>query len=68
MQTGNNPRQVDAYQTNTFKYKETITAAYVQVAKTFLGFTFKPGLRLETTNINGRQTVPKDTTLSIKTH
>jgi len=65
-QTGNNPRQVDGYQTNTFKYKETITAAYVQVAKTFLGFTLKPGLRLETTNINGRQLVPKDTTLSIK--
>ncbi|HMI77693.1 MAG TPA: outer membrane beta-barrel family protein, partial [Ferruginibacter sp.] len=41
-------------------------AAYVQVAKTFWGFTLKPGLRLETTNINGRQLVPKDTTLSIK--
>lgn len=56
----------DPYQTNTFKYRETISAAYVQVAKTFFGFTLKPGLRLETTDINGRQTVPKDTVFSIK--
>ena len=64
--TASNGRKPDPYQTNTFKYKETISAAYVQLAKTFFGFTLKPGLRLETTNINGRQTVPKDTTLSIK--
>ena len=64
--TGNNPSQVDPYQTNTFKYKETISAAYLQLAKTFYGFTIKPGLRLETTDINGRQLIPKDTTLSIK--
>ncbi len=56
----------DPYQTNTFKYKETISAAYVQLAKTFFGFTLKPGLRLETTDINGRQLVPKDTVFSIK--
>jgi hypothetical protein len=65
-QTGNNPRLVDAYQTNTFKYKEAISAAYLQIAKTFYGFTLKPGLRLETTDINGRQLIPKDSTLSIK--
>ena len=64
--TGTNPSQVDPYQTNTFKYKETISAAYLQLAKTFYGFTIKPGLRLETTDINGRQLIPKDTTLSIK--
>ncbi len=64
--TGNNIKFADAFQTNTFNYKETITAAYVQVSKTFAGFTIKPGLRLETTNINGNQTIPKDTTLSIR--
>jgi len=64
--TGNNIRFADAFQTNTFKYNEKITAAYVQVSKTFAGFTIKPGLRLETTNINGRQLIPKDTTLSLK--
>ncbi|MBS1509792.1 MAG: outer membrane beta-barrel protein [Bacteroidetes bacterium] len=65
-QTGALPRQVDSFQTNTFKYKETITAAYLQLSKTLWGFTLKPGLRLETTNIDGRQTVPKDTSLYIK--
>ena len=64
--TGNSDSQVDPYQTNTFKYKETISAAYVQLAKTFFSFTLKPGLRLETTDINGRQLVPQDTVLSIK--
>jgi iron complex outermembrane recepter protein len=64
--TSNSGRKVDPFQTNTFKYKETISAAYVQVSKTFFGFTLKPGLRLETTDISGRQTIPKDTSLSIK--
>ena len=64
--TGNSPVEPDLYQTNTFKYKETIGAAYLQLAKTFAGFTLKPGLRLETTDINGRQLVPKDTVFSIK--
>ncbi len=64
--TGNNNRFVDVFQTNTFKYKENITAAYLQVSKTFAGFTIKPGLRLEVTDINGKQLIPKDTTLSLK--
>ncbi|MBP6430382.1 MAG: TonB-dependent receptor [Ferruginibacter sp.] len=59
-------RKVDNYQTNTFKYNETINAAYLQLSKTFWGFTLKPGLRLETTNISGRQIIPYDTSLSIK--
>lgn len=57
---------VDNFQTNTFKYKETISSAYLQVSKTFFGFTVKPGLRMETTSINGRQIIPRDTSLSIK--
>lgn len=64
--TGNGEKFVDQYQTNTFKYKEVITAAYLQVSKTFAGFTIKPGLRLETTNIDGRQFIPSDTSFSIK--
>ena len=64
--TGNNIQFVDNFQTNTFKYNETIIAAYIQVSKTFTGFTIKPGLRLETTDINGKQLIPKDTSLSIK--
>lgn len=64
--TGNNIKFVDTYQTNTFKYKESIVAAYLQVSKTFAGFTIKPGLRLETTNINGHQLIPNDTVFSIR--
>lgn len=64
--TGNNVRLPDNFQTNTFRYKETIGAAYLQVSKTFFGFTLKPGLRLETTDINGRQLIPKDTVFSIR--
>jgi iron complex outermembrane recepter protein len=65
-ETGGSGRQVDTVQTNFFRYRETISAAYLQVAKTFWGFTLKPGLRLETTDISGRQTIPSDTSLSIK--
>ncbi len=64
--TGNNIRFTDIFQTNTFRYRETIIAAYLQVSKTFAGFTIKPGLRLETTNINGRQLIPYDTSFFIK--
>lgn len=64
-ETGSSGRQVDVFQTNSFTYRETIGAAYLQLARTFWGFTLKPGLRLETTNIRGRQTIPKDTSLSI---
>ena len=64
--TGNNTRFSDIYQTNTFNYKETIGAAYLQLSKTFFGFTIKPGVRFESTDIAGRQLIPKDTTLFIK--
>lgn len=64
--TGNHIKFVDDFQTNTFKYSEKIIAAYAQVSKTFFGFTIKPGLRLEVTDIGGRQLIPKDTSLSLK--
>jgi hypothetical protein len=64
--TGTGTRFVDVFQTNSFKYKEQIAAAYLQVSKTFRGLTIKPGVRLENTNIEGRQLVPFDTSFSIK--
>ncbi|MEO6488929.1 MAG: outer membrane beta-barrel protein [Ferruginibacter sp.] len=64
--TGNYIKFPDPYQTNTFKYNETIGAGYLQISATFAGFIFKPGIRLETTDINGKQIVPKDTSFSIK--
>jgi iron complex outermembrane receptor protein len=64
--SGNGIRQVDLFQTNTYKFSERISAAYLQVSKTFFGFTLKPGLRMEHTDITGRQLVPGDTSFGIK--
>jgi hypothetical protein len=64
--SANQNRQIDLFQTNTYKYSESINAAYLQLSKTFFGFTIKPGLRFETTNISGNQIVPTDTNFSIK--
>lgn len=64
--SGKGTRQVDLFQTNTYQYNERISAAYVQVSKTFLGFVLKPGLRMEHTDITGRQLVPGDTSFAIK--
>jgi iron complex outermembrane recepter protein len=61
----NGVRIVDKFQTNTYQYNETISAAYMQLSKTFHGFTIKPGLRFEITDINGHQLIPKDTSFSI---
>jgi hypothetical protein len=63
--TGQN-RQPDFYQTNKYAFKENINAAYIQLAKTFYGFTIKPGLRFEATDISGNQIIPFDTNFSIK--
>ena len=51
--------------TTTFQYHENINAAYVQVSKEIYGITIKPGLRIENTNMVGRQTLPGDTSFSI---
>ncbi len=59
-------RKLDSFQTNRFRYREQIGSAYLQLSKTFFGFTVKPGLRLEHTNIEGNQFFPRDTSLQIK--
>jgi iron complex outermembrane receptor protein len=64
-QTGNSPKLVDNYQTNTFTYKEDINAAYAQLSKTVSGIIFKAGLRYENTNITGHQFIPSDTSFHI---
>ncbi|MDB5203160.1 MAG: TonB-dependent receptor [Ferruginibacter sp.] len=65
LEEGNNGKFLDSFQSNKFRYKESIASAYLQLAKTFYGFTLKPGLRMETTDINGQQLFPKDTSLRI---
>lgn len=59
-------RSKDPGRTNTFRYRENINSAYVQASKT-LGkdAVIKTGLRLENTNMTGRQLIPGDTTFSI---
>ena len=66
IQIDNMPQQVDPYQTNTFTYKEDISSAYLQLSKTWKEINFKAGLRLENTSLTGVQTVPTDTSFSIK--
>ena len=62
----NGSNKLDSFQTNRFKYKEEIGSLYLQISKTFAGFTVKPGLRMEYTNINGTQLFPNDTSFGIK--
>ncbi|MFZ9388111.1 MAG: outer membrane beta-barrel protein, partial [Chitinophagaceae bacterium] len=59
-------RQPDKSRTNTFRYRENINSAYVQGSKT-LGrdIVIKSGLRLENTNMTGRQVIPQDTSFTI---
>lgn len=64
-QQGNDPKQVDIYQTNTFRYRENINAAYLQLSRPLFGITLKAGLRFEHTGIVGNQFVPTDTSFSI---
>lgn len=59
-------RQKDPGRTNTFRYNENINAAYVQGSQTFgKDIILKAGLRLENTNMKGRQIIPEDTTFAI---
>lgn len=62
----NGTSKLDSFQTNKFKYQEQIGSLYLQLSKTFAGFTVKPGLRMEYTNINGTQLFPRDTSFGIK--
>jgi iron complex outermembrane recepter protein len=59
-------KYLNTYQTNAFTYKESIAALYLQVSKTFSGFTIKPGVRLEHTDIIGNQLVPTPNVFKIK--
>jgi iron complex outermembrane recepter protein len=59
-------KYVNNYQTNSFKYKESIASLYLQIAKNFGGLTIKPGLRLEHTDIVGDQIIPTPTSFKIK--
>ena len=59
-------RTKDNSRTSTFNYNENINSAYLQGSKT-LGkdFVIKTGVRVENTNMKGRQLFPGDTTFTI---
>lgn len=59
-------QNIDVSRTNQFNYKESIYAAYAQVSKTIGGFILKAGARLESTNMNGHQIIPSDTSFKVK--
>jgi iron complex outermembrane recepter protein len=58
-------RSVDPFRTNTFRYSDQIHAGYVQASKTISAYILKAGVRLENTNMDGRQSVPSDTAFRI---
>jgi iron complex outermembrane recepter protein len=58
-------RSKDPQRTNTFRYTENIYAAYIQSSKTIAGVVVKAGVRMENTNMNGRQLIPADTSFDI---
>jgi iron complex outermembrane recepter protein len=56
----------DARRTNAFRYRESISAAYVQAAQPLWAkITLKAGLRLEHTWMEGNQTIPADTSFVV---
>ena len=61
----NASRIPDAIRIGAYNYQENINAAYLQLSKTVGRIVIKAGTRLENTNMNGRQLVPKDTAFAI---
>lgn len=57
----------DAQRTNAFRYSEHIHAAYVQGSRTLgsSNILLKAGVRAEHTYMEGRQTIPGDTTFTV---
>ena len=59
-------RTKDNARTNRFEYNQNINSLYLQGTKTFnKDLVLKLGVRLENTNMDGRQLVPGDTSFSI---
>lgn len=63
--TLNGTRQQDESRTCQYTYKENINSAYIQGSKGLGSFLLKAGVRMENTNMNGRQFIPGDTSFTI---
>lgn len=55
----------NAFQSAHFGFQQRTTAGYVQLSKAFWGITVKPGLRLEHTFMDGKQTYPQTSDFTI---
>lgn len=62
----NGIRQPDGSRTSTYRYTENINSAYLQASKKISDFIVKAGLRMENTNMAGRQRIPDDTAFDIR--
>lgn len=63
----NSLNTLDPVRTNSFNYKENITAAYFQFSKPLPGnLRVKTGLRAESTRMDGQQKIPYDTSFLIQ--
>ena len=56
----------DLRRTNRYQYREHIHALYLQGSKTMGPVVLKTGIRLENTNMIGQQSIPSDTTFSLR--
>jgi len=56
----------DLRRTNSYQYDEHIHAGYLQGSKTMGKVVLKTGIRVENTNMIGQQTIPTDTTFSLR--
>lgn len=62
----NGTRVPDNSRTSKYQYRENINAAYVQGSKTFGDIILKAGVRMENTNMDGKQQVPGDTSFTVR--
>jgi iron complex outermembrane recepter protein len=62
----NGTLSIDKFRTASFRYNENINAAYFQASKNFNGIILKVGTRVENTNMDGHQLVPKDTSFTLR--
>jgi len=63
--SGNGISEKDKERTNSFLYNENINAAYLQTTKTIKKVVIKAGVRIENTNMDGRQIIPVDTSFRL---
>ena len=63
--SSNGINEKDKERTNSFLYNENINAAYLQTTKTIKKVVLKAGVRIENTNMDGRQVIPVDTSFRL---